>query len=270
MNNRIKVLIAEDNEEYANFLKKTLEENNMDVVGVANDGIEALRLIDSLRPQIITLDIVMPRLDGIEVLKRLRTKNSSLRPFTIVLTGTRKEHYLEQCMQNGADYFMLKPCEANVLIDRIKFLCQDRPSSDIYKPSVKVNDENIDIKQVEIDVTNMIHLAGVPANIKGYQYLRDAIIMTLFDRELIGAVTKQLYPKVASNHKTSPSRVERAIRHAIEVACIRGSEENLYKLFGYTVSNSKGKPTNSEFIAMIADRLRLGIEFSCVHIFTSL
>lgn len=260
MNNRIKVLITEDNEEYADYLKSALEENNMDVVGIANDGIEALSLIDSLRPQIMTLDIVMPRLDGIEVLKRLRTKSSALRPFTIVLTGTRKEHYLEQCMQNGADYFMMKPCEPSVLVDRIKSLCQERPTADIYRPSVRINDDSVDIKQVEIDVTNMIHMAGVPANIKGYQYLRDAIIMTLFDRELIGAVTKQLYPKVASNHKTSPSRVERAIRHAIEVACIRGSEENLYKLFGYTVSNLKGKPTNSEFIAMIADRLRLGMK----------
>ena len=156
---------------------------------------------------------------------------------------------------------MIKPCDNETVYERIKLLCtprisQNSLSSASFGDKTPSNDTPSD-RAIEISVTKTIHSVGVPANIKGYQYLRDAIIMSIKDTELINAVTKQLYPKVATRHNTSPSRVERAIRHAIEVACIRGNEEELYNLFGYTVSNNKGKPTNSEFIAMIADKLRL-------------
>ena len=261
MNSQIKVLIAEDNVEYAEFLKNTLEENSIAVVAIAHDGMQALEYIEEYSPDLITLDIVMPVLDGVEVLKKLKEKSPVKRPGIIVITGAHKENILGLCMQNGADYYMLKPCDPNVLVERIKTICgfKDGGVSKYGKPDL--NDRALR-RSIEINVTNMIHMVGVPANIKGYQYLRDAIILAICENDLISAVTKQLYPRVAANYNTSASRVERAIRHAIEVACTRGNEEALYSLFGYTVSNAKGKPTNSEFIAMIADKLRLEMEVS--------
>ena len=257
MNSQIKVLIAEDNIEYAEFLKNTLEEAGIEVVAVAHDGNRALEYIEEYKPDLVTLDIVMPHLDGVEVLKKLKEKQMSKRPYIIVITGAHKENILGLCMQNGADYYMLKPCDAAVLVERIKTICGMSAAA----PSPDLNDRAFR-RSMEINVTNMIHMVGVPANIKGYQYLRDAIMLAICENDLISAVTKQLYPRVAANYNTSASRVERAIRHAIEVACTRGNEEALYSLFGYTVSNAKGKPTNSEFIAMIADKLRLEMEVS--------
>ena len=262
MNNQIKVLIAEDNIEYAEFLKNTLEENGIEVVAIAGDGLRALEYIEEYSPDLITLDIVMPVLDGVEVLKKLKEKTLPKRPGVIVITGAHKENILGICMESGADYYMLKPCDPNVLIERIKTICNMKTGSIAQiggKPDL--NDRALR-RSIEINVTNMIHMVGVPANIKGYQYLRDAIMLAICENDLISAVTKQLYPRVAANYNTSASRVERAIRHAIEVACTRGNEEALYSLFGYTVSNAKGKPTNSEFIAMIADKLRLEMEVS--------
>lgn len=268
MNTQVKVLIADDNVEFANTLEKSLAgEPDIKVVGKAKDGAEAIELIRELKPDLITLDIVMPNLDGIGVLQTLKTFDAASRPYTIVITGAYKESIISMCMQSGADYYMLKPCDPAVLIERIKNIC--KPVSviqpDIIKDTRNAEANDADAKKalmrsIEINVTNMIHSVGVPANIKGYQYLRDAIILAMCESDLINAVTKQLYPRVAANHNTSPSRVERAIRHAIEVACVRGNDEVLYRLFGYTVNNSKGKPTNSEFIAMIADKLRLEMQ----------
>lgn len=266
MDNFVKILIADDNAEFANSLKKSLEEEaDIKVVGIASDGIEALDMIRKTEPDIITLDIVMPNLDGIGVLNKMQEMSPAKRPYTIVITGAYKESIISMCMQGGADYYMLKPCDPEILIERVRSMC--RPVHHAQLPVVRSLDESeMDEKtlrrSIEINVTNIIHSVGVPANIKGYQYLRDAIIMAICEADLINAVTKQLYPRVAANHKTSPSRVERAIRHAIEVACMRGNEEVLYRLFGYTVDNSKGKPTNSEFIAMIADKLRLEMRVS--------
>jgi len=264
MNNQVKLLIADDNVEFAASLKKSLEnEPDLKVVGIAHDGHETIEMIRELKPDLVTLDIVMPNLDGIGVLKALHGFPHASRPYTIVITGAYKESIISMCMSGGADYYMLKPCDPSLLIERIRSIC--RPVQAPQMPLVKSEDSAKDDaktlrRSIEINVTNMIHSVGVPANIKGYQYLRDAIIMAICEADLINAVTKQLYPRVASNHNTSPSRVERAIRHAIEVACMRGNEEVLYRLFGYTVSNSKGKPTNSEFIAMIADKLRLEMQ----------
>lgn len=255
MNNRVKVLITEDNEDYAMQLKSTFEENGIDVVGIAKDGAEALEYIDRFTPDLVTLDIIMPNIDGVGVLKRLQDSERENTPRILVITGAGKEHIIGLCMSYGVDYVMLKPCDGLSVVERIKSICSKEG----------INTDNVQYdkarrRALEINVTNIIHTVGVPANIKGYQYLRDAIILAMTERDIIGAVTKQLYPRVAANHNTTASRVERAIRHAIEVACLRGNEEALYKLFGYTVSNNKGKPTNSEFIAMIADKLRLDME----------
>ena len=261
MVNRTKVLIAEDNEEYAEFLKDTMEKNDIQVVAVAKDGAMALEYINKYSPDLVTLDIVMPRMDGIEVLKSLKEYPREKQPKVIVITGAHKENILGLCMECGADYYMLKPCNPLTLTERIRGLCA--PKSGTAKRVTDTKAQSGSLKRsIEINVTDMIHEIGIPANIKGYQYLRDAIILSVCENELISAVTKQLYPRVAKNFNTSASRVERAIRHAIEVACIRGNEEALYKLFGYTISKSKGKPTNSEFIAMIADKLRLEMEIS--------
>ena len=260
MNNKIKVLIVDDNVEFTLSLKKTIETDNDFVVsGIAHDGKEAIEYTKETKPNIILLDIVMPGMDGISVLKEINRFEPKERPKTIVITGAYRESVLSLCMQNGADFCILKPVDEAVLKDRIKSLLS--PASQSVMPFLGNSEKTINKnRELEINVTNMMHSVGVPANIKGYQYLRDAIMMSVKETELINAVTKQLYPRVAEDYKTSPSRVERAIRHAIEVACTRGNEEVLYHLFGYTVSNSKGKPTNSEFIAMIADKLRLEMQ----------
>lgn len=260
MSSKIRVLVVDDNVDFATHMKSNLESApDIRVVGIAHDGIEAMGLIKECKPDIITLDVVMPNLDGIGVLNELRKIQPAERPRVIVLTGAKRENIVTMCMNAGADYCMFKPCSLNMLQDRLRTIILPAGIIEqrIEEKNAPENKEKNFSRNIEISVTNTIHSVGVPANIKGYQYLRDAIIMSIADADLINAVTKQLYPKVAARHNTSASRVERAIRHAIEVACIRGNDEILYQLFGYTVSNSKGKPTNSEFIAMIADKLRL-------------
>ena len=264
MIHKIKIVVADDNADFLNAQKRFFaSRQDVELVGCATDGERALRMIEETHPDVVLLDIVMPGMDGMAVLRHLRAK-AEPKPVVIMVTGMRLERVLHQCMDLGADYFMIKPVDNEALLDCAKMLVGN---------SVKIlplpgqamqveSDGGMSDRNLEIYVTNMIHSVGVPANIKGYQYLRDAIIMSIRDTELINAVTKQLYPKVAQRHQTSASRVERAIRHAIEVACMRGNEEVLYHLFGYTVNNAKGKPTNSEFIAMIADKLRLELKVS--------
>lgn len=262
MKNIVKLLLADSSTEVLSQMFAHFEgKNDIEVIGKATNGIDAADKIRELHPDVVILEIVLPGLDGIGVLKRINSMPSQQRPIVIVMTGAKKENVTNLCMDLGADYFMIKPCDPETVYERICLLCEPRSAKSHsgrveIQSTGQVSDRPSD-RAIEISVTNTIHAVGVPANIKGYQYLRDAIIMSIKDTELINAVTKQLYPKVAHRHNTSPSRVERAIRHAIEVACIRGNEDELYKLFGYTVSNNKGKPTNSEFIAMIADKLRL-------------
>jgi len=261
MKTKIKLLIADSNRELSLQMKSFFDgKSDIELISIATDGLDALEKIRKHSPDAVLMDIVLPQLDGIGLLKEINTLSRTYRPIVIVTSGAKREHITNICMQLGADYFMIKPCDNETVYERIKLLCMPKTSGSIHDIACTEKGDNADRpsdRALEISVTKTIHSVGVPANIKGYQYLRDAIIMSIKDTELINAVTKQLYPKVATRHNTSPSRVERAIRHAIEVACIRGNEEELYKLFGYTVSNNKGKPTNSEFIAMIADRLRL-------------
>ena len=261
MKTKIKLLIADSNRELGSQMKSFFDgKSDIELIATATDGLDALEKIRKYSPDAVLMDIVLPQLDGIGLLKEINALSRNYRPIVIVTSGAKREHITNICMQLGADYFMIKPCDNETLYERIKLLCMPKTEGSIHDIACLEKGDNADRpsdRALEISVTKTIHSVGVPANIKGYQYLRDAIIMSIKDTELINAVTKQLYPKVATRHNTSPSRVERAIRHAIEVACIRGNEEELYKLFGYTVSNNKGKPTNSEFIAMIADRLRL-------------
>ena len=259
METKTRILIADPNQDFCRLISETFgREADLEVVGTASDGVEALSLLAELKPDVLLMDLVLPKLDGLELLRRLPETgaNSSI----IVLSGFVNNQVIRDCSIRGVDYFMPKPCDTPVLLSRIR---QSVSAEDSLVPSAgfecaavaqKKNQENTNLETV---VTDIIHEIGVPAHIKGYQYLREAIILTIKDMDMINAVTKVLYPEVAKKFNTTPSRVERAIRHAIEVAWDRGDIEVLQKFFGYTVSNIKGMPTNSEFIAMIADCLSL-------------
>ena len=250
MKEKIKVLVIDDSrevEEGINAYLKESGEREIEIVGFSLNGKDGLEKINLLSPDAVILDIVMPVLDGIGVLKAL--SRAEKKPAIVVHSALSGTYVSNMVSLYSADYYITKPASYETLFERIKMLlCPD---------NAKKTEGEESGKALELKVTGVIHNVGIPANIKGYTYLRDAIMMTVKDSELMHAVTKQLYPEVAKRHKTTSSRVERAIRHAIEVACTRGNEEFFYKLFGYTVSTLKGKPTNSEFIALIADKLRL-------------
>lgn len=227
----------------------------METTALADDGIEALRLITETSPDIVLLELVMPKLDGLSVLRRL--PETGVAPRVIVVSGFWNERVVAESSELGASYFVPKPCDCQALVSRIRQTAASRSAPQLSARPVVQTQPQKQEPSLEAVVTDIIHEIGVPAHIKGYQYLREAIIITINDMDAINAVTKVLYPDVAKKFNTTPSRVERAIRHAIEVAWDRGDIETLQKFFGYTVSNIKGKPTNSEFIAMIADCLSL-------------
>ena len=249
MDIRRNVLLADANEEFRTMLREEIEKSEgFAVVGSAGSGTEALELASERRPDLLVMDVVLPGQDGLSVLRQL--KDSGAMPKVILLSAFCADQVVSEAGDLGVSYFLSKPCEIGALLDRMRAVfAQSAPAED-YASSLK----NM--------VTSVIHEIGVPAHIKGYQYLREAIMITVEDMDVINAVTKVLYPAVAKRFATTPSRVERAIRHAIEVAWDRGDLETLQKYFGYTVSNAKGKPTNSEFIAMIADRLVLELRGS--------
>jgi len=244
-----KVLIADSSEEFLAILSEAIgKEADLEVVGRTRDGQEAIRLAKELGPDILVMDLVLDRADGLDVLDGV----SQLPMRTLVLSGFARGGIADQVAARGGDYYMAKPCRIPSVLDRIRLLAAQH-----WAEGIATQPEPSPRQLLEAQVTAIIHEIGVPAHIKGYQYLREAIIMTVEDMDVINAVTKVLYPEVARKFGTTASRVERAIRHAIEVAWDRGDLETLQKYFGYTVSNTKGKPTNSEFIAMIADRLVL-------------
>ncbi len=244
MDDKKTVLLADTNEEFRGMLRDLIgRTEDFAVAGSAADGLEALRLVEQKQPDLVVMDVALPGLDGMSLLSKLRQQGDA--PKVILLSSFFTEQLLAEAAELRADYFMPKPFESSALLDRMRMAlgCQAvREERDC---------------SLRNQVTAVIHEIGVPAHIKGYQYLREAIMIAVEDMDVINAVTKILYPEVAKRFDTTPSRVERAIRHAIEVAWDRGDLETLQKYFGYTVSNAKGKPTNSEFIAMIADRLVL-------------
>ena len=265
MKEKIKILIADDNLDFVTTLSSHLnEEDDMEVVHICRDGTDTITKIKELKPDILLLDVIMPHLDGIGVLETLNKENISL-PITIILSAVGQDLVTSQAIAQGANYYILKPFEIDVLIKRIRELTNLPQKNHIQIANhsknqyIAVNNTK-ESQNLEAMVTNIIHEVGVPAHIKGYQYLRDGIMMVVDDIEIINQITKQLYPDLAKKDKTTPSRVERAIRHAIEVAWGRGQIDTVNNIFGYTISSNKGKPTNSEFIAMIADKLRLEIK----------
>ena len=265
METGIRILAVDPNREFCRQLSELVAaEGDMEIVGMAADGMEALEREAELQPDLMLLELVLPKLDGLEVLRRLRERGSQCR--VIVLSGFVNSKVIAECSECGADYFIPKPCDIQALIARIRQLSFDLPRTPgvgvDFRQSAEAMHPDADLEEV---VTDIIHEIGVPAHIKGYQYLREAIILTIKDMDMINAVTKVLYPEVAKRFGTTPSRVERAIRHAIEVAWDRGDVETLQRYFGYTVSGIKGKPTNSEFIAMIADNLSLKRKHSAIR-----
>nr|WP_069649491.1 sporulation transcription factor Spo0A [Caloranaerobacter ferrireducens] len=261
-NQKIRIAIADDNKDFCNILHEfLLTQNDVEVVGVAKDGLEALELIENKLPDVLILDIIMPHLDGLGVLEKLHTLELDKFPKIIVLSAVGQDKITQRAIALGADYYVVKPFNFDVFIKRIRQLTGSIPAIVEKRKQVDLKPSFINPvnngKSLEAKITNIIHEIGVPAHIKGYLYLRDAIGMVVENVELLSAVTKQLYPSIAKKYNTTPSRVERAIRHAIEVAWSRGKIDTINNLFGYTVHNEKGKPTNSEFIAMVADKLRL-------------
>ena len=247
MDIRKTVLLADANEEFRSLLRESIEKDEgFTVVGSTGDGLDALQLIGSLRPDVAVLDLVLPGMDGLGVMEKLR--QMELETKTVLYSAFYTDQTLARAAELGASFFLPKPFTAEALRDRLH---------NLFSWAEPKEEPDSDLKDM---VTEIIHEVGVPAHIKGYQYLRYAIILAVKDMEIINAVTKVLYPAVADHFGTTPSRVERAIRHAIEVAWDRGALETRQRSFGYTVSNAKGKPTNSEFIAMIADRLTLEIK----------
>lgn len=254
---KINVAIADDNQRMVEMMTQLLnQEDDIEVVASADNGETAVKIIKEKQPDVVLLDIIMPKLDGIGVLERLKEESLDKTPAVIMVSAMGQENVCEEAMELGASYFILKPFDSNAVIRKIK---QMKTGQKISKPFVPVRDEihGITSNQLEIIVTNMIHEIGVPAHIKGYQYLRDSIMMAIYDMDILNSITKQLYPAIAEKFHTTSSRVERAIRHAIEVAWGRGKMDTIDALFGYTVHAGKGKPTNSEFIALIADKIRL-------------
>ncbi|MBE6964126.1 MAG: sporulation transcription factor Spo0A [Ruminococcaceae bacterium] len=245
MNTRKTVLLADANETFRTLLQEVIgTSEHFRVAASVGDGQEALALIERNQPDIVVMDTVLPGLDGLSLLRQLKERGSAT-PKVIITSVFCSDQVVGEALALGVSYFLPKPCDAKALLDRM---------TGAFSQPATPEEQAVVLKNL---VTSVIHEIGVPAHIKGYQYLREAIMIAVDDMEVINAVTKVLYPAVAKRFATTPSRVERAIRHAIEVAWDRGDLETLQKYFGYTVSNAKGKPTNSEFIAMIADRLVL-------------
>ncbi len=258
---KLSVAIADDNERIVEMLNIMIRnENGMEIVGTAGNGEDAVEMIRKSTPDVVLLDLIMPKMDGLGVMEKLKEdKALTKQPVFIVISAVGQEDVTEDAFAMGANYYLMKPFNNEMLLGRLRSI----QSKEEKKPgparlNVAADRKRLyELRDLETDVTNMIHEIGVPAHIKGYQYLRDAIMMSVKDMDMLNSITKVLYPTIAKNHQTTPSRVERAIRHAIEVAWSRGKMDTIDELFGYTVSTGKGKPTNSEFIALISDKIRL-------------
>jgi two-component system response regulator (stage 0 sporulation protein A) len=258
---KIKVCLADDNRELVHLLEEYISnQDDMEVIGVAYNGKECLSLLEDKSPDVLILDIIMPHLDGLAVLEDMHDNSDVSKPNVIMLTAFGQEDVTTKAVDLGASYFILKPFDMENLTNQIRQI-SGKKSSFAKKSTSQVRNnggqKEYKTKSLDANITSIIHEIGVPAHIKGYMYLREAITMVYNDIELLGSITKVLYPDIAKKFNTTASRVERAIRHAIEVAWSRGNIDSISSLFGYTVSMSKAKPTNSEFIAMVADKLRI-------------
>ncbi len=260
---KLKVAIADDNERMVELLEEVVQmDEGLEVVGKARDGQKLLYMIHQKEPDVVLLDILMPKLDGLAVLEQVRGEKEWKQPAFIVISAFNQQSITQEAFALGADYFLLKPFDTQSVLSRIKSTCYKRKREEEIRRHASVEEAVIapNILRTnwgrETEVSNLLHDIGIPANIKGYHYLRTAIMMTVDDFEVLNGITKILYPDIAKQYKSTSSRVERALRHAIEIAWERGNVETIDKIFGYTINGEKGKPTNSEFIAMVADKIR--------------
>ena len=259
---RLNVAIADDNERILDLLGEIVSnDKELALVGKANNGEEMYQIIKNKQPDVVLLDLIMPKMDGLSVMDRVNDDKSLKKsPSFIIITAVGQERITEDAFKKGARYYILKPFHNETVLEKIKQIqkeVRNNKKENVNVIEYAINTKDAKEKSLETRVTDLIHEIGIPAHIKGYHYLRDAILMAIDDMDVLNAITKILYPTVAKKHRTTSSRVERAIRHAIEVAWSRGKLDTLEALFGYTVSNGKGKPTNSEFIALVADTIRL-------------
>lgn len=256
----IKVCLTDDNQELIMLISEYLKtQDDIEVIGTASNGQDCLEMLKTISPDVLLLDIIMPHLDGLGVLEQIHSNPDLPKPSIIMLTAFGQEDVTKKAVEYGASYFILKPFDMANLANHIRQVAGKKDLNPVFSTRSKTQRPSASDKNHDLNasITDIIHEIGVPAHIKGYMYLREAISMVYHDIELLGSITKVLYPDIAKKYKTTPSRVERAIRHAIEVAWSRGNVESISNLFGYTVSMSKAKPTNSEFIAMVADKLRI-------------
>lgn len=256
MKEKAKVLIAESAGEYCAKCASLLKTYGFEAVIVPRDGLAVVQMVGEMRPKVVLMDVFMPRLDAIGVMKSVREMNLGYEP-RFMITSTFSNPMLEnELITAGACYFFLMPFDPEVMVERVIKMA-GMPSGASLPGSEAVAGSEPDL---EVMVTEIIHQIGMPAHIKGYHYVRESIMLAVKTPEIINSVTKLLYPTVAKKYATTASRVERAIRHAIEVAWDRGDVDTLNSYFGYTIHNGRGKPTNSEFVAMIADKLRLRLK----------
>ncbi len=267
------VVIADSNVQDRESKKRIMEGMGMKVVLSTGDGSKALETIKQKRIDVVVMDMILPGVDGIGILEEVNNSNQKNRPIFIVETALRKENLVEQAIQSGADYYMMKPVSGQMLIKRMYQMVENKygtnsstRTEDYSAPGLEIKEpgnKNITKKgytysgDLEMDITNILLEIGIPAHIKGYQYIREGIIMAFYDRNMLHYITKFLYPAIAKKYKTTSSSVERTIRHAIEVAWRRGNLETLEEVFGNTICAGRGKPTNSEFMALLTDKLRL-------------
>lgn len=262
---KISVIIVDDNEKVIENIDSALSKDTaIQIIGKAKNGQEAYELIRKSTPDVVILDLIMPKMDGLSLMNKVNEDGAMIKmPFFIITSAISNENVIQDAFGYGAGYCLLKPFETNMIADRVKGVKSYNKRIPETKKIIGAGEDRKHFmeRNIENDVTSIIHDVGVPAHIKGYQYLREAIIMSVNDNEMLNSITKILYPSIAKKFQTTSSRVERAIRHAIEVAWNRGRMDTIDELFGYTINAEKGKPTNSEFIALIADKIRL--EYKC-------
>lgn len=262
---KISVIIVDDNEKVIENIDSALSKDTaIQIIGKAKNGQEAFELIRKSTPDVVILDLIMPKMDGLSLMNKVNEDGAMIKmPFFIITSAISNENVIQDAFGYGAGYYLLKPFETNMIADRVKGVKSYNKRIPETKKIIGAGEDRKHFmeRNIENDVTSIIHDVGVPAHIKGYQYLREAIIMSVNDNEMLNSITKILYPSIAKKFQTTSSRVERAIRHAIEVAWNRGRMDTIDELFGYTINAEKGKPTNSEFIALIADKIRL--EYKC-------
>lgn len=260
MEKTLKVLFTEESNDFGKHCTAVLKSYGFDVKLVSKNGAEVLRMLESEKPDVLVMDAIMASTDALGVLQQISASGRK-KPLVMIISGVDNQRFENEVLMAGADYYFLKPFDISMMAERIMLMTgwNQKPNSknDAYTNTVRMSNSDL-----EVLVSDIMHQIGVPAHIKGYQYLREAIILSINDTEMMNSVTKVLYPTVAKRFATTSSRVERAIRHAIEVAWDRGDVDVLSSYFGYTIQNTRGKPTNSEFIAMISDKLRLQLKIS--------